>query len=286
MPFFADFEREKWSWITAFDKKFYPDHFAEALNHYEPFIEKFRELCKKAKDSKDLLKLIHEVSNPPRIQLLRIFSRYVCPITSVEMLKKKGAIEEICIAFGPMFRNIQLVRANINETSNDGILAALLFEHKERGKFGYELTEKFFQWFESIFSMPEFEALGPRRAGKDIELSEVIPAYQHRCPTDILITHRGEPIVAGFARYDSDRGGAQEDDRTGGNRSKILEIIEHKNEKGMPLKILFLNDGPGLLLGSMWRDYAELEQINPNRILVATMKMLPARLTREWLLSS
>jgi hypothetical protein len=51
----------------------------------------------------------------------------------------------------------------------------------------------------------------------------------------------------------------------------------------MPLKIIFLNDGPGLLLGSMWRDYAAIEDYEGGNVLVCTLKMLDTRLTRSWL---
>jgi len=286
VPSFAQFEVEKWKWITAFDKKFYPDHFEEALSHYRPFIERFRALVVAAKDSCDLLRKIQNESNPARTQILRIFNRYVCPVTSVEMLKKKGSTEDICKAFGPIFRDISIVKTNMASKDHDDVLAALLFEHKERGQFGYELTERFFNWFEENFPEGDLKALGPRRAGKDLQLRDYIRGYNHDCPTDILVLSEGEPVVAGFARYDSDRGGAQEDDRTGGNRSKILEITKHSNSKGVPIKIFFLNDGPGLLLGSMWRDYGELEQSDDDRILVATLKMLPSRLTRQWMLGT
>lgn len=286
MPTFAEFEAEKWKWVTAFDKKFYPDHFEEALSHYKPYIERFRALVLSASDSAHLLRLIQNEKMPDRIQILRIFNRYVSPVTSVEMLKKKSSTDDICQAFGPIFRAIELVKANIASRDHDDVLAALMFEHKERGQFGYELTERFFTWFDTAFAEGDFKALGPRRAGKDIELRDYIPTYREDCPTDILITYEGNPVVAGFARYDSDRGGSQEDDRTGGNNSKIMEIIKHSNRQGVPLKIFFLNDGPGLLLGSMWRDYANMEAINPSRILVASMKMLDSRLTRQWMLGA
>ena len=48
-------------------------------------------------------------------------------------------------------------------------------------------------------------------------------------------------------------------------------------------KVIFLNDGPGLLLGSMWDDYSKLEKINSDRIMVLTLRMLDERLTEEWL---
>jgi hypothetical protein len=223
--------------------------------------------------------------NPPRVQLLRIFNRYVSPVTPVEMLKLKSNTEIACRVFGEHFREISEVRRNVARTEYHDALTALRFEHKDCGQFVYELTERFFTWFEQTFPQPEFHALGPRRAGRDIELRDVIGGYEEDCPVDIVIAQNGEPVVVGFARYDSDRGGAQEDDRIGGNRLKIHEVIKHKNRAGVPFKVFFLNDGPGLGLGSMWRDYARFEQINPRRVLVATLKMLPTRLTREWMLS-
>jgi hypothetical protein len=284
MPAFAEYETEKWKWITAFDAGFYPDHFPAALEHYKPVIDGFREFASEAPSSTELLRAIQRKGKKLRIQFLRLFRRYVSPSTSVEMLKKTKDTDDICKAFGPLFRDIRLVRKNIAQPDYDLVIAALLYEHKDRGKFGYELTERFFHWFEKTFTGDEFQPLGPRRAGKDLQLRNFLCGYEHECPTDIIITHKEKPIVAGFARYDSDRGGSQEDDRTGGNRSKILEILQHKTLEGAPLKVFFLNDGPGLLLGSMWRDYGELERINRDRVLVCTLKMLDARLTRKWLL--
>jgi hypothetical protein len=44
-----------------------------------------------------------------------------------------------------------------------------------------------------------------------------------------------------------------------------------------------LNDGPGLILGSMWDDYADLEQNGQSRVMVCTLKMLDERFTQSWL---
>lgn len=93
----------------------------------------------------------------------------------------------------------------------------------------------------------------------------------------------GTPLVVGFARYDSDRGGSQEDDRTGGNRDKITGILGYAKTYNLPLKVLMLNDGPGLLLGSMWNDYANLEKYGQSRVMVCTLKMLDERFTQSWL---
>ncbi|MGO8902746.1 MAG: hypothetical protein ACLQU5_31035 [Isosphaeraceae bacterium] len=308
MPTFADLRDDRWDWITAFPKKYSPDHFDDARKYYQQFIDRFIALADAASDSVELLRLIMKepaprqkkkvekpetvvelkealsVPEPPRIQLLRIFNRYVSPVTPVEMLKSKTGTESAIRVFREHFRPIDQVRANIAKTEYHDALSVQLWEFKDRGQFGYDLTKCFFGWFSGSGLPPDFSASGPEGAGKDIELRDHIEGYPHECPTDILIAYNGEPVVAGFARYDSDRGGSQEDDRIGGNRSKIFEIINYENDVGIPLKILFLNDGPGLGLGSMWKDYAKFETDEPARVLVATLKMLPTRLTREWML--
>ena len=101
-----------------------------------------------------------------------------------------------------------------------------------------------------------------------------------------LARKMSRPFLAlSLARYDSDRGGAQEDDRTGGYRNCADEILGYARKRGLRTKVIFINDGPGLLLGSMWQDYAALERSHRGRILVATLRMVVERLTRDWLLS-
>lgn len=102
---------------------------------------------------------------------------------------------------------------------------------------------------------------------------------------DFIIYDQGRPIAIGLARYDSDRGGAQEDDRTGQYRDCAAELLAYDAKYGLNLKVVFLNDGPGLLLGSMWNDYAYIENINPARIRVVTLRMVAERVTPEWLRS-
>ena len=60
-------------------------------------------------------------------------------------------------------------------------------------------------------------------------------------------------------------------------------MLSYAGEKNHKTKVIFLNDGPGLLLGSMWNDYAYLEELYPGRVMVTTLRMVPERLTLEWL---
>ena len=114
-------------------------------------------------------------------------------------------------------------------------------------------------------------------------MRRILHGFSERAPTDFVIRSAQNKVLAvGYARYDSDRGGAQEDDRTSGNQDKITKIERYNRESGSHIKLIFVNDGPGLALGSMWRDYASMEQDRPH-VLVVTLKMLEERLTAEWL---
>jgi hypothetical protein len=222
-----------------------------------------------------------------RVQLARVFRKYVSPETPVEMLKQKSKAQKICDEFGKGFRPIQKVQAAfLSRPLPDEALCAVLWEYKDRGKKGYDLTERFFSLFRSAF--PNLQITGPERAGKDILLGQVFGDYpKPDRPVDFVIYGgaKKEALAIGLARYDSDRGGAQEDDRTGGYQNCADEILNYAKKRGLRTKVIFVNDGPGLLLGSMWNDYAHLERSRPGKILVATLRMIPERITREWLLS-
>jgi len=99
----------------------------------------------------------------------------------------------------------------------------------------------------------------------------------------LAIKNKNEILAIGLARYDSDRGGAQEDDRTGGYSNCANEFLGYTKKKGIKTKLVFINDGPGLLLGSMWNDYATLEKSWKGKIMVLTLRMVTERITKEWL---
>ena len=155
-------------------------------------------------------------------------------------------------------------------------------EYKARGKKGYDLTEEAFRILRKQF--PGCTLLGPERAGKDVPLGSVLPNYSKPDrPVDFVLKRRSTVLAIGLARYDSDRGGAQEDDRTGQYREVVDEVLAYADANGMDtLKVVFVNDGPGLLLGSMWRDYADLEDRGRGRVRVATLRMMPERITPQW----
>jgi hypothetical protein len=281
---FASYKATASNWITIFDSPFYPDSLDEAKILYENVLLRFTEVVEQAKNSANLLEIITKEPDPLRIQLLRVFRRYVSPDTSVEMTKKKSKIPDIIKDFGYRFRPIEQVKQNLQSRPiPDETLMAILLEQSTRGQKGYDLTESFFLWFNKVFNK-DYLIRGPVRAGRDVMLNEVLDNWQYKTPADMLISRLdGTPLVVGFARYDSDRGGSQEDDRTGGNRDKITEILGYAKTYNLPLKVLMLNDGPGLLLGSMWNDYANLEQYGQGRVMVCTLKMLDERFTQSWL---
>ncbi len=284
MRSFSSYKENASRWITFIDSEFYPDYLDEANVLYSSVLEQFAQLVGEAQNSVNLLIKISQEPNPSRTQLLRVFRKYVSPDTSVEMLKRKNKIPEIIAEFGTRFRALEEVRRNLaSRPDPDEAMMAVLFEYKSRGQKGYELTEAFFLWFNTTFGA-DYDIQGPPRAGRDVMLNEVLPNFQYNIPADFLISRLDKtPLVIGFVRYDSDRGGAQEDDRTGGNRDKVTEIRKYASIYNAPLKVVFLNDGPGLTLGSMWNDYAALETYGAGDVMVCTLKMLDERFTREWL---
>ena len=281
---FADYKANGRYWITLVTGEYYPDILKDARTLYEPVLVTFGKLLRQSESSIRLLVAIAEL-NPQwmRIQVARVFRKYVSPETPVEMLKKKRKVQEIAEQFGQTFRPIQEVQAAFeSRPMPDEALCALLWEYKDRGKKGYDITTRFFSLFREKF--PNLKIVGPERAGRDVLMGEVFQDYPNpKRPVDFVIYDKDEVLAIGLARYDGDRGGAQEDDRTGGYINCANEILGFTGQRNLKTKVMFMNDGPGLLLGSMWNDYAALENLWSGQIMVFTLRMMAERLTLEWL---
>ncbi len=284
---FAEYRVDGRIWITLVTGEYYPDILTDACDLYEPVLRSFGQLLRSSESSIRLLMAIAEVpSQWMRVQLARVFRKYVSPETPVEMLKQKSRARQISEEFGGRFRPIAQVQAAFDTRPlPDEAICAVLWEYKDRGKKGYDLTTRFFEMFRAKF--PTLELLGPERAGRDIPLGDILPHYSNpRRPVDFVVREGSRVLAIGLARYDGDRGGAQEDDRTGGYISCVDEIRLYSESTGdAAIKVLFMNDGPGLLLGSMWRDYATIEDRWPGRVMVFTLRMFPERVTMDWLRS-
>jgi hypothetical protein len=281
---FADYQAEGHNWITLASGDYYPDILKEATELYKPVLVLFGQLLRTSESSARLFIQITEIPDGwMRIQLARVFRKYVSPETPVEMLKKKSQAHEIIERFGNRFRPVQEVQAAyLSRPLPDEALCAILWEYRERGKKGYDLTERFFELFRSHF--PAVTIRGPERAGRDILMGTVFADYPNpRRPVDFVIYDNQHVLAIGLARYDSDRGGSQEDDRTGGYYNCAHEILTYTEARDLKTKVIFLNDGPGLILGSMWNDYAGLEKRWPDKVMVVTLRMVPERITLEWL---
>lgn len=283
---FSDYQNEAHLWITLSTGEYYPDVLPLACELYQPVLVTFGHLIERAHSSKDLFMQIAELQPQwMRIQVCRVFRKYVSPETPVEMLKKKSAANAICENFGAGFRPIAEVQKRFRERPMpDEAICAILWEYKDRGKKGYDLTERLFSIVRENY--PKLTISGPERAGKDILLGEIFPEYpKPDRPVDFVLMEKKQILAVGLARYDSDRGGAQEDDRTGQYRDCAAEVLGYADKHGLKTKVIFLNDGPGLLLGSMWRDYAHIDEAWGNRVKVATLRMFPERITMKWLKS-
>jgi len=284
---FRDFAPdERRNYITLSTGEYYPDILEDACRLYLPVLETFSGMLHRSESSIALFMNIAQAPNQwMRIQLSRVFRKYVSPETPVEMLKKKTQAEKICRDFGDGFRPIHIVQERFDSRPlPDEALCAVLWEYKDRGKKGYDLTDKFFDMIQGKF--PDMYIWGPRGAGADIQATQIWSDYPNNSrPLDFVISSKDKKVIyaVGLARYDGDRGGAQEDDRIGGYKNCSDEVLNYVHSHELKTKVIFLNDGPGLLLGSIWEDYSRIEESYPNEVKVLTLRMIDERLTRSWL---
>ena len=238
---FEDYRADAHNWITLTSGEFYPDILKDACELYKPVLVLFGQIMRRSESSERLFKGLCDTADGwMRIQLARVFRKYVSPDTPVELLKKKTQSNKICEQFGERFRPINEVQAAFESRPiPDEALCAVLWEYKDRGKKGYDLAEKFFMLFKEQF--PDYTITGPERAGKDILLGSIFENYPNpKRPVDFAISYRGRMLAVGLARYDSDRGGAQEDDRIGGYKNCADEILDYCNGKGLDTKLIFI----------------------------------------------
>ena len=152
MKGFSDYKDEGANWITLATGEFYPDILEDACKLYQPVLEIFSQLLKSSESSDRLFISTTEIKPIwMRIQLARVFRKYVSPNTPVEMLKKKTQAKEICEQFGKGFRPIQEVqKAFASRPMPDETICAILWEYKDRGQKGYDLTARMFELFRRL----------------------------------------------------------------------------------------------------------------------------------------
>ena len=168
MRTFRDYSpEERRNFITLSTGEYYPDILEDACRLYSPVLEMFSQLLNRSESSSALFMNIADVPTQwMRIQLCRVFRKYVSPETPVEMLKKKTQARKICEDFGEGFRPIHVVQEKFDaRPMPDEALCAILWEYKDRGKKGYDLTDKFFDMIQAKFS--DLNIWGPRGAGAD-----------------------------------------------------------------------------------------------------------------------
>ena len=83
---------ERKNYITLSTGEYYPDILSDACKLYKPVLETFSYLLHKSQSLKALFKNISsDIPNQwMRIQLCRVFRKYVSPETPVELLKKSS----------------------------------------------------------------------------------------------------------------------------------------------------------------------------------------------------
>lgn len=261
-----------------------------ALKKYEKSIRDFINLVNQSNSSADLLGKIRvsSIDKDTRMSYLKLFRRCVCSSLDTELSKKitKVPTQDLVNTFGNHFSDINDLKNffnNVFDHSHLLSLACLLAEYDNRGSSGYELTDLVFNEIERLY--PHTEILGPRGAGKDIELNTVYPSFKGgKFPCDFVIkdTTTQKVLAVGFCRYDSTRGGAQSDDRTGGNSQKVSQLKDHYASTGEIIKILFVSDGPGLGHRDTWEETLSLDESWDDNVRVTTLKTLE-EVTLNWL---
>jgi hypothetical protein len=280
--------------ITPIDTAIrFPEILAILLEKYSDDIALFSNLIMESQSSAELLDKIRSkgLNKDQRMSLLKMFRRCVSPVLDTETTKKIGKISTASLVenYGSTFKSIDVLKEQFANLSNEtkGALAALIGEYDTRGQLGYELTANFFDWFEKRFK-GEFEITGPRGAGRDIELNTIFSDFEGQFPCDFVIRKAGtsDVLAVGFARYDSTRGGAQSDDRTGGNSDKVSKAKEYCNKTGNILRLVFLADGPGLAHKDTWYEACQLDGAWNGNVRVTTLKLADTRITADWLLQT
>lgn len=270
----------------------FPEILEVLIEKYSPAIDVFCAIIRESSSSAEVLEKIREPGRDAseRMALLKMFRRCVSPVLDTEATKKitKVTTKSLVDAYGTTFKPIADLKSQFEDLSPEArfALAALVGEYDTRGKSGYVLTGMFFDWFEDHFGA-EFSIEGPRGAGRDIELSTIYPEFDGAFPCDFVVrrTSDNEVLAIGFARYDSTRGGAQSDDRTGGNANKVEKAKAFDAVTPTRLKIIFLSDGPGLTHRDTWQESCQLDGQWDGRVRVTTLKLAPDRITAEWLTS-
>lgn len=277
--------------ITPIDSAIrFPEILDILAERYKDDIALFGKMVGEAKSSAELLDRIRQKGVPAdqRMSLLKMFRRCVSPVLDTETTKKlKITTLSLVENYGSTFKPIDILKKQFAALSPDATaaLAALIGEYDTRGASGYILTENFFNWFEERFK-GLFTIEGPRGAGRDIELNTIFKDFPGQYPCDFVIrkAHTKEVLAVGFARYDSTRGGAQSDDRTGGNAYKVSKAKEYCDKTADKLRLVFLADGPGLGHKDTWYEACDLDGAWDGNVRVTTMKLADIRVTQDWLM--
>ncbi|MEL7031599.1 MAG: hypothetical protein AAGK80_04935 [Pseudomonadota bacterium] len=277
--------------ITPIDSTIrFPEVLDILVEKYDDAINVFCELIEQSDSSAEVLEKIRSSERPAdqRMSLLKMYRRCVSPVLDTEMTKKirKVSTESLVETYGETFKPIKKLKTQFSNLPKEMrfALAALVGEYDTRGQLGYQLTGAFFDWFEETFEQT-YRIEGPRGAGRDIELSTILPDYRGNFPCDFVIrrTEDNAPLAIGFARYDSTRGGAQSDDRTGGNSDKVNKMKAYHTASGKLIKLVFLSDGPGLIHNDTWEEACILDDVWDDNVRVTTLKLAGKRITTDWL---
>jgi len=165
--------------ITPIDSTIrFPEVLDILIDKYDNAIDIFCQIVVTSTSSAEVLEKIRTSDRDAneRMALLKMYRRCVSPVLDTETTKKirKVSTSSLIDNYGQTFKPISKLKAQFSSLPKEYkyALAALIGEYDTRGQLGYQLTETFFDWFEEHFT-DQYTIDGPRRAGRDIELSAI-----------------------------------------------------------------------------------------------------------------
>lgn len=285
------FSDNRESIVTTIDTNLkFPESIERNTSKYFDEINEFFSIALKSNSSSSLLEEIRSTkySSSKRMTFLKLFRRCISTVLDTEKTKKIRAIPTKVLTdnYSESFKKIEVFKEQIKNFKEPeiNVLCSLLGEYDSRGTQGYELTNIFFNWFEETFK-DEYKIFGPIGAGRDIELNTIFTDFNGSYPCDFIIRETASEKVCcvGFARYDSTRGGAQSDDRTGGNANKVDKAKKYQNRSGNKFRMFFLSDGPGLTHKDTWEESCTLDELWEDNVRVCSIKTAKLGLRKDWL---
>ena len=282
---FVDYETTARQWVMYLNDGFYPEALSDACQLYGSVMRRFGQLVNGSESSQRLLLSIQDESPQwLRLQLLRVFRKFVCPVIPFESVRQRSSGWRLISEHGRSFRDIRDVQAAYESRPQpDEALCAVLWENQERGKKALDIKARFFGKFEDSF--PGLTLVAPDFSGDGIRLRHVLPGLKDPDrQVDFLVREGANMRLLGWARYERDVNEPADEPALEDMLRGVSDMRQYCDDRSWDaLRALVVVDGPGLLSERTWQRYADLEGHWQGRLVVTTLRMFEERVTPHWL---